>query len=93
MFFFVHGGAWVRGDRSMYRGIGRMAAQEGWVAVLPGYRLPPRVSLPEYVRDVAWALAWTYRHIREYGEDPQRIVLAGHSVGAQLVALLAAEGR
>jgi acetyl esterase/lipase len=89
---FVHGGAWMIGDKSLfglYRGFGRMLARQGIVAVMVNYRLSPAVKHPEHVKDVARAFAWTRRHIKEYGGDPDRIFLCGHSAGGHLVALLA----
>jgi len=59
--------------------------------VMVNFRLSPGVRHPEHARDVARAFAWTRRHIKEYAGDPDRIVLAGHSAGAHLVALLAAD--
>jgi acetyl esterase/lipase len=91
---FVHGGAWVIGDKNLfgfYRNVGRFFARHGYVAVLPNYRLSPKVRHPEHVKDIARAFAWARRHAAEYGGDPDRIVLAGHSAGAHLVALLAAD--
>jgi acetyl esterase/lipase len=53
------------------------------------YRLSPAVKHPEHVKDVARAFAWTRKHIKEYGGDPDRIFLCGHSAGGHLVSLLA----
>jgi acetyl esterase/lipase len=89
---FVHGGAWMIGDKclfGLYRGFGRFLAKQGIVAVMINYRLSPAVKHPEHIRDVARAFAWTRRHIKEYGGDPDRIFLCGHSAGGHLVSLLA----
>ncbi|MGC3956532.1 MAG: alpha/beta hydrolase [Verrucomicrobiota bacterium] len=55
----------------------------------PGARVPH----PAQMEDVAAALAWTVAHIAEYGGDPQRIDVGGHSAGGHLAALLALDGR
>lgn len=89
--FFVHGGGWILGDKSLfglYRNFGRFLAEQGYVAVLINYRLSPKVRHPAHIKDVACAYAWTRRHIQEYGGDPDRIYLCGHSAGGHLVALL-----
>src|SRR6516164_2426591 len=89
---FVHGGAWMIGDKNplgLYRGFGRFLARHGIVAVMINHRLSPAVKHPEHVKDVARAFAWTRRHIKEYGGDPDRIFLCGHSAGGHLVSLLA----
>jgi acetyl esterase/lipase len=89
---FVHGGGWVRGDKNfygLYRGLGRFLAGNGVVTLMTNYRLSPEVRHPEHIKDIARAFAWTRRHAAEYGGDPDRIILAGHSAGGHLVALLA----
>jgi acetyl esterase/lipase len=91
---FVHGGAWTIGDKNLlgfYRGVGKFLAEHGYVAVMVNYRLSPAVKHPEHVKDVARAFAWTRRHVGDYGGDPDRIVLCGHSAGGHLVALLATD--
>jgi acetyl esterase/lipase len=89
---FVHGGGWIIGDKclfGLYRAFGRFLARQGIVAVLPNYRLSPAVEHPEHVKDVARAFAWTRRHVKDYGGDPDQIFLCGHSAGGHLVSLLA----
>jgi acetyl esterase/lipase len=85
---FLHGGAWVRGDRKQYPFFGNTFAKEGAVVVIPSYRLAPGHKFPAQAEDAAAALAWVVRNIGEYGGDPSRIVLAGHSAGGHLAALL-----
>jgi acetyl esterase/lipase len=91
---FVHGGAWVFGDKNffgLYRSVGQFLARHGVVAVLTNYRLSPLVRHPQHVKDVARAYAWVRRHVRDYGGDPDQIFLVGHSAGGHLVALLATD--
>jgi acetyl esterase/lipase len=90
--FFIHGGAWMIGNKNLfglYRGFGQFLASQGMVAVMVNYRLSPVVKHPEHIKDVARAYAWTRRHIKDYGGDPDRIFLCGHSAGGHLAALLA----
>jgi acetyl esterase/lipase len=89
---FVHGGAWMIGDKclfGLYRGFGRFLAKHGIVAIMINYELSPAAKHPEHIKDVARAFAWTRRHVMDYGGDPDRIFLCGHSAGAHLVSLLA----
>jgi acetyl esterase/lipase len=86
---FVHGGAWVRGDRSQYPAIGGRLAAAGLVVVVPSYRLAPKHPHPAQIEDAAAAVAWTVKNIARHGGDPKRIFLAGHSAGGHLVSLLA----
>jgi acetyl esterase/lipase len=88
---FAHGGSWVAGDKNYHgknRDIGRFLAEHGLVAVLINYRLAPWVKHPDNARDVAAAYAWVRRNITAYGGDRDRIILSGHSAGAQLVSLV-----
>lgn len=90
---FWYGGGWVEGDRERYRFVGAALAAEGYVAVLPDYRLHPAVRFPAFVEDGALALRWVRENIGRYGGDPSRIFVMGHSAGAHLAALLALDRR
>jgi acetyl esterase/lipase len=86
---FWYGGSWVMGKKSEYRFVGTTLAESGFVAVLPDYRLYPQVTFPVFDEDGARAVAWVQQHAREFGGDPTRIVLMGHSAGAHTAAFLA----
>ena len=86
---FFYGGGWSSGERGGYAFAGRSMAAEGFVTVVPDYRLTPAVRFPAFVQDGASAVAWTRAHAAEYGGDPDRIVLMGHSAGAYIAAMLA----
>lgn len=86
---FFYGGSWKRGSRGDYRFLGEALARSGFVVVIPDYRLYPEVRFPAFVEDGARAVRWVSNHIQDYGGDPQRIVLMGHSAGAHIAALLA----
>lgn len=90
---FWYGGAWSSGRKSQYRFVGVALAERGCIAVLPDYRLYPAVKYPSFIEDGARAVAWVQQHAREFGGDPSRIVLMGHSAGAHLAATLAIEPR
>jgi acetyl esterase/lipase len=86
---YVYGGGWAHGDKRGYAFAGRAFAAQGFVTVLPDYRLYPEVRFPAFVNDAAAALRWTQDHVAEYGGDPSRIVLVGHSAGAHIAMLVA----
>jgi acetyl esterase/lipase len=90
---FWYGGAWTQGSKEQYRFVGAALAREGFVAVLPDYRLHPSVKFPAFVEDGALALRYVREHAHEWGGDPQRLYLMGHSAGAHLAAMLAFDGR
>lgn len=86
---FFHGGGWDSGDRGSYGFVGRALANEGFVAVVPDYRLVPRAHWPDFLQDGAAAVAWVRDHVASLGGDPDRIALMGHSAGAYNAAMLA----
>lgn len=86
---FIHGGSWASGDPDDYGFVARALAPHGYAVVLAGYRLYPHAEFPAMVEDGAAALKWTSDHAAEFGGDPQRIVLMGHSAGAYNVMMVA----
>ncbi|MCA9523051.1 MAG: alpha/beta hydrolase [Myxococcales bacterium] len=89
-FLYVHGGAWVIGNK---RQQGLMTvhrlAQQGFVCFSINYRLAPMGTFPEPLIDVKRAIAWIRRHGAEFGADPERIYIGGGSAGAHLSMLAA----
>src|SRR4030095_12131550 len=65
-----------------------LVTEKGFVFVSTNYRLLPSVDMGTIISDVAKALRWTHDHAAEYGGDPKRIFVMGHSAGAQLAALI-----
>jgi acetyl esterase/lipase len=90
---FFYGGGWGGGDRGAYRFVGQYLASQGFVAVLPDYRLRPAGVFPAFLEDGAKALRWVQDHVAEQGGDPQRILLMGHSAGAYNAVMLALDRR
>jgi acetyl esterase/lipase len=85
----IHGGALREGDKAQPGYVGQLLAKAGFVAVIINYRLSPGVAHPAHVEDAAHAVAWARTHAAEYGGDPQKLFVIGHSAGAYLAALLA----
>lgn len=86
---FYYGGGWVKGSRGEYGFAGRAYAAQGFVVVVPDYRLVPNVHYPVFVQDSALAVKWTRDHVAAFGGDPRRIAVGGHSAGAYNAAMLA----
>lgn len=86
---FFYGGGWNSGSRQDYGFAGRAFAGEGFVTVVPDYRLHPAARWPDFLNDSAQAVAWVRANIAAHGGDPDRIALAGHSAGAYNAAMLA----
>ncbi len=85
----LHGGAWARGDRAMLAPHATALAMQGYMAVVPEYRLTGEAVFPAQIHDVRRALRWTRAHCAALGFDPDKLCLEGHSAGGHL-ALLAA---
>ena len=86
---FFYGGNWDSGERADYLFVGEALAANGFMAVLPDYRLYPDVRYPDFLVDSAQAVRWVFEHIAEFGGDAQRVFLMGHSAGAYNAAMLA----
>lgn len=90
---FLYGGGWYSGVRDDYGFAGRAFAKQGFVVVIPDYRIVPEGHWPDFLHDSAAAVAWTDAHIARYGGDPDRIALSGHSAGAYNAMMLALDPR
>ncbi len=86
---WLYGGGWYSGQRDDYGFAGRAFAKQGFIVVIPDYRLVPEGHWPDFLQDSAAAVAWTQEHIADYGGDPGRMALAGHSAGAYNSLMLA----
>jgi len=91
--FWIHGGGWQAGDKTDVELKPRVLTERGFVFVSTNYRLLPDVQMGELTTDVAKSLTWVHRNIAQYGGDPNRIFVGGHSAGAQLAALLCIDHR
>jgi acetyl esterase/lipase len=90
---FFYGGSWTTGERADYRFVGEALASRGIVTLVPDYRLSPAVRYPAFVRDSARALRWAQERARDFGADPARLFVCGHSAGAYNAAMLALDPR
>lgn len=91
--FWIHGGGWQTGDKSEVNHKPAAFVDRGFVFVSTNYRLLPDVDMGTIVRDVAKAVGWVHGHISGFGGDPTRLLIMGHSAGAQLAALLCTDER
>jgi acetyl esterase/lipase len=86
---FFYGGSWKEGDKAMYRFVGAALAAHGILTIIPDYRVYPEVRFPTFLLDAARAVAWSKKNAQNFGGDPARLVLMGHSAGAYIAAMLA----
>ena len=91
--FWVHGGGWQTGDKANVQEKPAWFTKKGFVFVSINHRLLPEVEMDVLVRDVAKAFGWIHKHIAEHGGDPNRVLVGGHSSGAQLATLICTDDR
>ena len=91
--FWIHGGGWQTGDKSMVALKPMAFMDAGFVFVSINHRLLPNVDMGAITRDVASALGWVHRNIAAHGGDPARLLVMGHSSGGQLAALMCTDDR
>ena len=85
---FIHGGYWRAMDKAQYAFLAPSFVDDGALVVVPNYGLCPAVTIEEIALQLTHALAWVHRNAALYGGDPSRIVVAGHSAGGHLAAML-----
>jgi acetyl esterase/lipase len=85
---FFYGGYWQFGKKENYRFVGQALTSEGFIAVLPDYRLYPTVTFPAFLQDGALAVKWAHDNAQRLGGDPNHIYLMGHSAGAYIAVML-----
>lgn len=89
----VHGGAWRLGDKRDEESVTYKAphyTDKGYVFVSMNYRMANTISPLAQMYDVGDALAFIENKANEWGGDPRKIVLMGHSAGGHLIGLVAA---
>ena len=91
--FWIHGGGWQTGDKTSVQGKPQFFVDKGFVFVSTNYRLLPDVEIETIFRDIAKSIRWVHEHIDEHGGDPKRLLVMGHSAGAQLAALISIDDR
>ncbi|ERL55527.1 alpha/beta hydrolase [Psychrobacter aquaticus] len=82
MVVFVHGGSWESGNKEEYAFVGQSLAQAGYITAVINYRKAPEHVYPDYVKDAAQAIAWSYDNAKNFHADPERLAVIGHSAGA-----------
>ena len=85
----VHGGGWLKGNKSKFRPIARRLAERGYVTAAIEYRLGGEAKFPAAVHDCMAAVRWLRANHRRLKIDPQRIAAVGGSAGGHLVGLMA----
>lgn len=86
---FLYGGSWSRGSKENYAFVGHALAARGFTTTIPNYRLYPEVQFPDFVADAAAAFVFVEKSLARGCAQRRPVILAGHSAGAHMAALLA----
>lgn len=90
---FFYGGSWEGGSKSYYKALGQAFASKGIIVAVADYRVYPQVRYPAFVEDGAHAFKFLHAHVAAHGGDPARLFVSGHSAGAYIAVMLAADPR
>jgi acetyl esterase/lipase len=90
---WFHGGGMREGVRQWGQHVAKRFTSEGMAVVLVSYRLSPKVKCPVYIDDAAAAVAWTVKHIADYGGNSDKIFVSGHSAGGYLTSIVGIDKR
>lgn len=85
---FIHGGYWRALDKADHSFVAPAFVEAGAAVVVPNYALCPAVTIEQIALQTAQALAWVWRNAAEFGGDPSRIAVVGHSAGGHLAAMM-----
>jgi acetyl esterase/lipase len=90
---WIHGGGWQTGDKKDVGHKPQAFTDKGFLLASVNYRLLPEVKIKQMAEDVAKAIRWVHDHARDFGGDPDTMIVMGHSAGAQLAALVCTDDR
>ena len=86
---FYYGGNWDSGERADYKFAAEALVSQGYIVVIPDYRVYPEVLFPGFMADPVSAAKWVKTNIQKYHGDANKIFLAGHSAGAHIAVMMA----
>lgn len=90
LIIWIHGGAWLAGDKSNPRPLPFLA--DGFAVASINYRLSQHATFPAQIIDCKAAVRWLRANARRYGIDPNRFAVWGESAGGHLAALVGTTG-
>ncbi len=84
---YIHGAGWVFGSKQTHdRLVRELAVGAGAAVVFPEYRLCPEARYPTAIEECYSVVQWVSEHGLERGMDPERLAVAGDSVGGNMTA-------
>jgi arylformamidase len=85
---FIHGGYWRASDKSEFSFIAAEFAKAGATVFVVNYALAPRVTMEKIVAQIHLATQWIFKHAAQYGANPEKIYVSGHSAGGHLTTMM-----
>ncbi len=85
---FIHGGSWNSGNKDIYDFLGNRFAKKGIVTVIIDYPLSPEYQVHDMAKASSQAVKWVHENIQDYGGNPDKIFVSGHSAGGHLASLI-----
>lgn len=89
VFFYIHGGGFVAGDKHYRRGLAKWAANKGFFVVNVNYGLGPEYLFPKGLQHLVYALEWVGKNAEKYNLDLDNMCVSGDSAGGYYSAMLA----
>ncbi|MET1056027.1 MAG: alpha/beta hydrolase [Pedobacter sp.] len=83
----IHGGGWFQGDKLKDEDLATMLCNEGYLVIVPDYRLTPKGVFPAGREDIFASLEWL--RLSEYQFDRTKIAVWGSSAGGNLAVEVA----
>ena len=84
---FIHGGYWQMNDKDSFAFLAEGLAPNGINLALIEYTLAPAARMDRIVAELRRSVGWLAEHLGDYGVDPARLYVAGHSAGGHLTAM------
>jgi arylformamidase len=84
LLMFVHGGYWLKFDKSYWSHLAAGPLQHGWAVAMPSYDLCPKVTIAQITWQIVQAVTCAAERV------DGGLVLSGHSAGGHLVARMLA---
>ncbi len=91
LWVFLHGGYWQACTKDQHGQFAEGMRAQGFAVAVLDYPLCPETPLAEIVLSLRHALQFLVGQSAALGFDPARLHLAGHSAGAHLAAMAAAD--
>ncbi len=84
---FIHGGYWQMFDKEPFAFLAEGLLPNGINLALVEYTLAPAARMDRIVGELRRSVGWLAEHLGDYGADPDRLYVAGHSAGGHLTAM------